>query len=409
MKLQRRVVVTGLGLISPLGNSVLSSWKSCANGESGISLVDNKIKNSPVSIGGKINNLNIESYIEKKDIRRLDTFIQYGVVAAKQAIDDSGLIDNHINLDRIGINFGTGIGGVETIENNHKSYLDKGYRKVSPFFVPGSIANMTSGFISIKYGLRGPNLCTVTACSSGSHSVGQAARSIAYGEADAMVTGGSEMASTELSISGFISARALSLSTNPKTASRPWDIDRDGFVLSDGAGALILEELDHATNRGANIYAEVIGFGMSSDAHHMTAPPENGSGAALSMKNAINDAELNPNDIDYINAHGTSTPLGDIAEAKAIMSVFSDKKPSISSTKSMTGHTLGAAGAIESIFSILTINKGIVPPTINLDNLDPSCILDFTPHESRDKNINIAMNNSFGFGGTNSTLIFKKY
>jgi 3-oxoacyl-[acyl-carrier-protein] synthase II len=224
-----------------------------------------------------------------------------------------------------------------------------------------------------------------------------------------MVTGGSEMASTELSISGFISARALSLSTNPKTASRPWDIDRDGFVLSDGAGALILEELDHATNRGANIYAEVIGFGMSSDAHHMTAPPENGSGAALSMKNAINDAELNPNDIDYINAHGTSTPLGDIAEAKAIMSVFSDKKPSISSTKSMTGHTLGAAGAIESIFSILTINKGIVPPTINLDNLDPNCILDFTPHESRDKNINIAMNNSFGFGGTNSTLIFKKY
>ena len=409
MKLQRRVVVTGLGLISPLGNSVLSSWKSCANGESGISIVDNKIKNSPVSIGGKINNLNIESYIEKKDIRRLDTFIQYGVVAAKQAIDDSGLIDNHINLDRIGINFGTGIGGIETIENNHKSYLDKGYRKVSPFFVPGSIANMTSGFISIKYGLRGPNLCTVTACSSGSHSVGQAARLIAYGEADAMVTGGSEMASTELSISGFISARALSLSTNPKTASRPWDIDRDGFVLSDGAGALILEELDHATNRGANIYAEVIGFGMSSDAYHMTAPPDNGLGAALSMKNAINDAELNPNDIDYINAHGTSTPLGDIAEAKAIMSVFSDKKPSISSTKSMTGHTLGAAGAIESIFSILTINKGIVPPTINLDNLDPNCILDFTPHESRDKNINIAMNNSFGFGGTNSTLIFKKY
>ena len=409
MKLQRRVVVTGLGLISPLGNSVLSSWKSCVNGESGISLVDNKIKNSPVSIGGKINNLNIESYIEKKDIRRLDTFIQYGVVAAKQAIDDSGLIDNHINLDRIGINFGTGIGGIETIENNHKSYLDKGYRKVSPFFVPGSIANMTSGFISIKYGLRGPNLCTVTACSSGSHSVGQAARSIAYGEADAMVTGGSEMASTELSISGFISARALSLSTNPKTASRPWDIDRDGFVLSDGAGALILEELDHATNRGANIYAEVIGFGMSSDAYHMTAPPDNGLGAALSMKNAINDAELNPNDIDYINAHGTSTPLGDIAEAKAIMSVFSDKKPSISSTKSMTGHTLGAAGAIESIFSILTINKGIVPPTINLDNLDPNCILDFTPHESRDKDINIAMNNSFGFGGTNSTLIFKKY
>ena len=409
MKLQRRVVVTGLGLISPLGNSVLSSWKSCANGESGISLVDNKIKNSPVSIGGQITNLNIEAYIDKKDIRRLDTFIQYGVVAAQQAINDSGLTDSHVNLDRVGINFGTGIGGIETIENNHLSYLDKGYRKVSPFFVPGSIANMTSGFISIKYGLRGPNLCTVTACSSGNHSVGQAARSIAYGEADAMVTGGSEMASTELSISGFISARALSLSTDPKTASRPWDIDRDGFVLSDGAGALILEELNHAINRGANIYGEIIGFGMSSDAHHMTAPPENGSGAALSMKNAIDDAELNPNDIDYINAHGTSTPLGDIAEAKAIMNVFNDKKPSISSTKSMTGHTLGAAGAIESIFSILSINKGIVPPTINLDNLDPNCILDFTPHEAKDKNIKIAMNNSFGFGGTNSTLIFKKY
>ena len=409
MKLQRRVVVTGLGLISPLGNNVNSSWEACINGKSGISFVDNKIKNSPVSIGGQITNLNIEAYIDKKDIRRLDTFIQYGVVAAQQAINDSGLTDSHVNLDRVGINFGTGIGGIETIEKNHLSYLEKGYRKVSPFFVPGSIANMTSGFISIKYGLRGPNLCTVTACSSGNHSVGQAARSIAYGEADAMVTGGSEMASTELSISGFISARALSLSTDPKTASRPWDIDRDGFVLSDGAGALILEELNHAINRGANIYGEIIGFGMSSDAHHMTAPPENGSGAALSMKNAIDDAELNPNDIDYINAHGTSTPLGDIAEAKAIINVFNDKKPSISSTKSMTGHTLGAAGAIESIFSILSINKGIVPPTINLDNLDPNCILDFTPHEAKDKNIKIAMNNSFGFGGTNSTLIFKKY
>ena len=406
MKLQRRVVVTGLGLISPLGNSVLSSWKSCANGESGISLVDNKIKNSPVSIGGKINNLNIESYIEKKDIRRLDTFIQYGVVAAKQAIDDSGLIDNHINLDRIGINFGTGIGGVETIENNHKSYLDKGYRKVSPFFVPGSIANMTSGFISIKYGLRGPNLCTVTACSSGSHSVGQAARSIAYGEADAMVTGGSEMASTELSISGFISARALSLSTNPKTASRPWDIDRDGFVLSDGAGALILEELDHATNRGANIYAEVIGFGMSSDAYHMTAPSEDGAGAALSISRAISDAGISTNDIDYINAHATSTPLGDLAECNAIKSIF-DSPPPMSSTKSMTGHTLGAAGAVESIFSILSIVNNISPPTINLNNPDEGCDLDFIPNEARDMKIDVSLNNSFGFGGTNSTLIFK--
>jgi 3-oxoacyl-[acyl-carrier-protein] synthase II len=409
MKLQRRVVVTGMGLISPLGNSVSSSWTSCANGVSGISTFDNEIINSPIKIGGKIKDLDIESYIDKKDIRRLDTFIQYGVVAASQAFEDSGIDCNKINLDKAGVNFGTGIGGIETIEANHNAYIAKGFRKVSPFFVPGSIANMTSGFISIKYGLKGPNLCTVTACSSGSHSIGLAARSIAYGESDLMITGGSEMASTPLSISGFISARALSTSTDPETASRPWDIDRNGFVLSDGAGALILEELEHAIARKANIYAEVIGFGMSSDAHHMTAPPDDGNGAALSMSNAINDAELESTDIDYINAHGTSTPLGDIAEAKAITRVFNNQLPSISSTKSMTGHTLGAAGAIESIFSILAINDGIIPPTINLDNLDPECGLDFTPHEAKEKMVKIAMNNSFGFGGTNSTLIFKKY
>ena len=409
MKLQRRVVVTGLGLISPLGNNVSSSWSACVAGESGITNFDNSIENSPVTIGGRIKNLDVSNFIDSKDVRRLDTFIQYGYIAAQEAINDSGFLDTNINLDRVGVNYGSGIGGLETIEQNHKLLLEKGYKKVSPFFVPGSIVNMVSGYISLKFGLRGGNISTVTACSTGSHSVGLAARSIAYGESDIMVAGGSEMASTPLAISGFIASRALSTSKDPKTASRPWDIDRDGFVLSDGAGALILEDLDHAKKRKANIYAEIIGFGASSDAYHITAPPDDGRGAALSMKNALNDAEINPDDVDYINAHGTSTPLGDLAEATAISNVFSNKTPAISSTKSMTGHTLGAAGAIESIFSILSINNSIIPPTINLDNLDPRCQLDFTPHEARSASNKIAINNSFGFGGTNSTLVFKKY
>ncbi|MCM8543517.1 MAG: beta-ketoacyl-ACP synthase II [Lentisphaeraceae bacterium] len=409
MKLQRRVVVTGLGLVSPIGNDVNSSWSACSNGISGITTFDNKIENSPVTIGGRVKDLDLSSYLDPKDSRRLDAFIQYGVIAASQAINDSGFLDSATDLNRVGVNFGSGIGGIETIENNHKLFLEKGYRKVSPFFVPGSIINMTSGFISIKFGLRGSNMSTVTACSSGSHSIGLAARSIAYGESDVMVAGGSEMASTPLAISGFIAARALSTAKDPQTASRPWDIDRDGFVLSDGAGALILEELDHAIKRKATIYGEVIGFGMSSDAFHMTAPPENGEGAALSMTNAIDDAGISRDEVDYINAHGTSTPLGDLAEATAMKSVFKNNVPAVSSTKSMTGHTLGAAGAIESIFSILAINKGIIPPTINLDNQDPRCDLDFTPNVAKEANIKIAMNNSFGFGGTNSTLIFKKY
>lgn len=409
MKLQRRVVVTGLGLVSPLGNDVNSSWNACANGISGITTFDNKIDNSPVTIGGRVKDLDLSSYLDPKDSRRLDTFIQYGVIAASQAINDSGFLDSATDLNRVGVNFGSGIGGIETIENNHKLFLEKGYRKVSPFFVPGSIINMTSGFISIKFGLRGSNMSTVTACSSGSHSIGLAARSIAYGESDVMVAGGSEMASTPLAISGFIAARALSTAKDPQTASRPWDIDRDGFVLSDGAGAMVLEDLDHAIKRKATIYGEIIGFGMSSDAFHMTAPPENGEGAALSMTNAIDDAGISKDDVDYINAHGTSTPLGDLAEATAMKYVFKNNVPAISSTKSMTGHTLGAAGAIESIFSLLAINNGIIPPTINLDNQDPCCDLDFTPNVAKEVNINIAMNNSFGFGGTNSTLIFRKY
>ena len=409
MKLQRRVVVTGLGLVTPLGNDVSSSWDACTNGISGISTFNNSIVDSPVSIGGRIKDLDLSLYLDAKESRRLDTFIQYGVVAASQAITDSGFLDSSTDLTRAGVNFGSGIGGIETIENNHKLYLEKGYKKVSPFMVPGSIINMTSGLISIKFGLKGSNVSTVTACSSGNHCIGLAARSIAYGESDIMVAGGSEMASTPLAISGFIAARALSTSSNPATASRPWDVDRDGFVLSDGAGAIILEDLEHAQKRNAKIYAEIIGFGMSSDAFHMTAPPEDGMGAALSMANAISDSEINSNDIDYINAHGTSTPLGDLAEATAMKSIFKEDIPAISSTKSMTGHTLGAAGAIESIFSILSINNNVIPPTINLDNQDPRCDLDFTPLTARESEITIAMNNSFGFGGTNSTLIFKKY
>ena len=409
MKLQRRVVVTGLGLVTPLGNDVSSSWDACTNGISGISTFNNSIVDSPVSIGGRIKDLDLSLYLDPKESRRLDTFIQYGVVAASQAITDSGFLDSSTDLTRAGVNFGSGIGGIETIENNHKLYLEKGYKKVSPFMVPGSIINMTSGLISIKFGLKGSNVSTVTACSSGNHCIGLAARSIAYGESDIMVAGGSEMASTPLAISGFIAARALSTSSNPATASRPWDVDRDGFVLSDGAGAIILEDLEHAQKRNAKIYAEIIGFGMSSDAFHMTAPPEDGKGAALSMANAISDSEINSNDIDYINAHGTSTPLGDLAEATAMKSIFKEDIPAISSTKSMTGHTLGAAGAIESIFSILSINDNVIPPTINLDNQDPRCDLDFTPLTARESEITIAMNNSFGFGGTNSTLIFRQY
>ena len=409
MKLQRRVVVTGLGLVTPLGNDVSSSWDACTNGISGISTFNNSIVDSPVSIGGRIKDLDLSLYLDAKESRRLDTFIQYGVVAASQAITDSGFLDSSTDLTRAGVNFGSGIGGIETIENNHKLYLEKGYKKVSPFMVPGSIINMTSGLISIKFGLKGSNVSTVTACSSGNHCIGLAARSIAYGESEIMVAGGSEMASTPLAISGFIAARALSTSSNPATASRPWDVDRDGFVLSDGAGAIILEDLEHAQKRNAKIYAEIIGFGMSSDAFHMTAPPEDGKGAALSMANAISDSEINSNDIDYINAHGTSTPLGDLAEATAMKSIFKEDIPAISSTKSMTGHTLGAAGAIESIFSILSINDNVIPPTINLDNQDPRCDLDFTPLTARESEITIAMNNSFGFGGTNSTLIFRQY
>ena len=405
MQLPRRVVVTGMGLISPLGNSVNESWFNCIKGCSGISdnVVD--VEDMPIKVGGRIRDFDPAKYIDSKDIRRLDTFVQYGVSAGIQAIEDAGL-DNNVNKDRVGLNIGSGIGGLDSIEKNKDILNKKSFKRVSPFFVPGSIINMTPGYLSIMKGYTGPNLSIVTACASSNHAIGTSARLIAYGDADVMVTGGSEMATTPLGVSGFLASRALSKSDDPMTASRPWDKDRDGFVLSDGAAILVLEEYEHAKNRSANIYAEVIGFGMSSDAYHMTAPSEDGSGASLSISRAISDAGISTNDIDYINAHATSTPLGDLAECNAVKSIF-DAPPPISSTKSMTGHTLGAAGAVESIFSILSIVNNISPPTINLNNPDEGCDLDFIPKEARDMKIDVSLNNSFGFGGTNSTLIFK--
>ena len=406
-QLHRRVVVTGLGILSPIGNTVEDAWISCVEGKSGITTVDIGLENNPVTIGGRLKNFDSNDFLDSKEVRRIDPFIQYGIIAANQSIENSGILESDLDLTRVGVNFGAGIGGIDTIEKNKTLLEERGYKKVSPFFVPGSIVNMISGLISIKHGFMGPNTSVVTACSTGNHCIGTAARSIACGEADVMVAGGAEMASTPLSIAGFISARALSLNPDPQAASRPWDRDRDGFVLSDGSGSLVLEEYDHAKSRGAKIYAEIIGFGTSSDAHHMTAPPEDGRGAALAMTNAIDDAQINRSEVDYINAHGTSTPLGDIAETIALKSVFGKSVPQISSTKSMTGHTLGAAGAIESIFCIMAINKGIIPPTINLDNPDPLCDLNYTPLVSNEKKVSVAINNSFGFGGTNSTLVFK--
>ena len=408
-QLHRRVVVTGLGILSPIGNTVNEAWSSCTQGLSGITNVDVGITNSPVRIGAQLKNFNTSDYLDPKEVRRIDPFIQYGLIAANQSISDSGILEyESLNKEKVGINFGAGIGGIQTIENNKMVLESKGHKKVSPFFVPGSIVNMISGLVSIKYGFMGPNTSVVTACSTGNHCIGTAARSIACGEADVMIAGGAEMASTPLSIAGFISARALSTNSDPESACRPWDKDRDGFVLADGAGSLVLEDYEHAKKRNAHIYAEIIGFGMSSDAYHMTAPPEDGRGAALSMKNALIDAEINADEIDYINAHGTSTPLGDLAETRALKTIFTNTMPSISSTKSMTGHTLGAAGAIESIFCIKSLNDNVVPPTINLINQDSECDLDYTALRSVEKKVTLAMNNSFGFGGTNSTLVFKK-
>ena len=408
---KRRVVITGLGLLSPVGNDVPSSWNNITQGNSGVRPITYfDVSEFETKFAATVD-CNISEFIDKKEIRRTDTFIQYGLVASKECIEDSFINLDEIDLTRFGVSIGSGIGGLGTIEENQVKLSEIGPKKISPFFVPGAISNMVSGYASLKYGLKGPNISIASACSSASHSIGFSFRSIAYGDADIMLTGGAEMATTPLGIAGFNAAKALSTNNeNPAGASRPWDKDRDGFVLGEGSGCLLLEEYDHAKARGAKIYAEIVGFGMSADAHHITSPPDGGLGAAISMENALTDAKIKSSEIDYINAHGTSTPAGDIAETEAIKSVFSNSLDDlvVSSTKSMTGHLLGAAGAIEAIFSILSINDNICPPTINLDNPDSGCDLNYSAKQSTNKIVNYSLSNSFGFGGTNATLIFKE-
>ena len=408
---KRRVVITGLGLLSPVGNDVPSSWNNITQGNSGVKPITYfDVSEFETKFAATVD-CNISEFIDKKEIRRTDTFIQYGLVASKECIEDSFINLDEIDLTRFGVSIGSGIGGLGTIEENQVKLSEIGPKKISPFFVPGAISNMVSGYASLKYGLKGPNISIASACSSASHSIGFSFRSIAYGDADIMLTGGAEMATTPLGIAGFNAAKALSTNNeNPAGASRPWDKDRDGFVLGEGSGCLLLEEYDHAKARGAKIYAEIVGFGMSADAHHITSPPDGGLGAAISMENALTDAKIKSSEIDYINAHGTSTPAGDIAETEAIKSVFSNSLDDlvVSSTKSMTGHLLGAAGAIEAIFSILSINDNICPPTINLDNPDSGCDLNYSAKQSTNKIVNYSLSNSFGFGGTNATLIFKE-
>lgn len=412
---KRRVVVTGTGMLSPLGNNVADSWNAAIKGVSGIGYIESfETDRYATKIGGAVKGLDMEQYLSKKEIRKIDRFMQYGLVAAIQAVESAGLheCEDTELLERIGVAIGSGIGGLETIENNYKALLENGPRKVSPFFVPGSVINMIAGNLAIKYGFKGPNIAITTACTTGTHNIGYAARTIAYGDADIMIAGGAEMATTPTGVASFCSARALSTrNDDPEAASRPWDVDRDGFVLGDGAGVIVLEELESAKKRGANILCEVVGFGMSDDAFHITSPSENGEGAQLAMKRAINDAGLNVDQINYINAHGTSTSQGDIAECKAVKAVFGDhaKKLTVSSTKSMTGHLLGAAGAVEAIFCINSILHDVVAPTINLDNPDEGCDLDFAAHQAKDIKVDYALSNSFGFGGTNGTLIFSKF
>lgn len=410
---RRRVVVTGMGMLSPLGTDVPSSWQGILAGQSGIGLIEHTdLSAFTTRIGGSVKGFNVEDYLSAKDARKIDLFIQYGLAASFQAVRDAGLEVTDANRERIGVAMGSGIGGLTNIENNCKALFDQGPRRISPFFVPGSIINMISGFLSIHLGLQGPNYAIATACTTGTHCIGMAARNIAYGEADVMIAGGAEMAACGLGIGGFAAARAMSTrNDDPTRASRPWDKGRDGFVLADGSGALVLEELEHAKARGARIYAELIGFGMSGDAYHMTSPPEDGAGAARCIKNALRDANVNIDQVQYINAHGTSTPTGDRAEAEAVKSVFGDHayKLAVSSTKSMTGHLLGAAGAVEAIFSVLAIRDQVAPPTINLEEPDEGCDLDFVPHEARSMPIDVVVSNSFGFGGTNGSLVFRRF
>ena len=410
---KRRVVVTGMGIISPVGNAVEEAWAAILVGKSGIGPVTHfDVTNYPTKIAGEVKSFDPAAYIAPKDVKKMDPFVQYGMAASIQAFKDSGIQVTEANAARIGVAVGSGIGGLTNIEKAHSSIIENNSpKRVSPFFVPSSIINMISGNLSIMYGLKGPNFAVVTACTTANHNIGLAMRSIQYGDADVMVAGGAEMATTPLGLGGFCAARALSERNGaPEKASRPWDKERDGFVLGEGAGVLVLEEYEHAKKRGAKIYCELIGFGMSGDAYHMTSPPEDGEGARQCMVNSLYDAGLTPDKVDYINAHGTSTPVGDKGETIAIKRAFGDyaKKVAVSSTKSMTGHLLGAAGGVEAVFSILALRDQVAPPTINLDNPDPECDLDYVPKTARKMKLDVVLSNSFGFGGTNGTLVFRR-
>ena len=410
---RRRVVVTGLGAVTPAGNDVAETWSSIVAGRSGIRTIDSfDVSEYSSRIGGSIRDLDLSPYLTPRDARRMDPFIHYGLVAGIQAIEDAELEVTEANADRIGVCIGSGIGGLPGIEKGYATLLKGGPRKVSPFFVPSNIINMVAGNLSIRYGIKGPNYSIVTACSTGAHCIGDAARMIERGDADCMLAGGSEMATSPTGLAGFASARALSTrNDDPEGASRPWDEGRDGFVLADGAGVLVLESLEHAKGRGARIYAEMAGFGMSSDAFHITLPPDDGEGARRCMQLALDDAGVSPEDVDYINAHGTSTPAGDVIETRAVKEVFGAhaKHLAISSTKSMIGHTLGAAGGIEAMFCVLAIRDGVAPPTINLKDPSPDCDLDYVPNTAREMKIDLALSNSFGFGGTNGSLVFRSF
>ena len=408
---KRRVVVTGLGIVCPVGNSVKEAWSNIQAGMSGITRIT-RFDASPFAsqIAGEVKKFDVSTVLSAKEARRVDIFIHYGIAAAAEAIKDAGLAANPHDAERIGVNVGSGIGGLPLIEDTHKAYIEGGPRKISPFFIPGAIINMISGNLSIMYGFKGPSLAMVTACTTANHCIGDSARLIEYGDADIMVAGGSEACVCALGVGGFSAARALSTrNDDPSTASRPWDTDRDGFVLGEGAGVIVLEELEHARARGANIYCELAGYGVSADAHHITAPCEDGEGAARGMVNAMRNAAINLDEVDYINAHGTSTPLGDLAETIAVKRCFGDhaKKLAISSTKSSTGHLLGAAGAVEAVFTVMGMKDQVAPPTINMFNQDPQCDLDYVPNTARQMKIKVAMSNSFGFGGTNGTLVFR--
>lgn len=409
----RRVVVTGIGIISPLGVGIDDNWGRIIQGKSGITTITHFDPTGfACTIAGQADDFNVEDYLTPKEARKMDRFIQVGMAAGIDAFRDSGIEVDDLNAHRIGVYIGSGIGGVETIEKTTKTLLEKGPRRVSPFYVPMSIINMISGNLSIMYGLKGPNLSMVTACTTGTHAIGEAGRMIEYGDADMMIAGGAEAAITPTAIAGFANAKALSSrNEDPQGASRPWDTGRDGFVMGEGAGVLVLEELAHATARGARIYAELAGFGMSGDAHHMTSPSPNGEGASRCMDNCLNNAGINPQEVDYINAHGTSTPQGDIAETMAIKLSFGDHahKLAVSSTKSMVGHLLGAAGGVEAVYSALTLHHQTLPPTINLHDCDPECDLDYVPNTAREANVGTVLTNSFGFGGTNGTLAFKRF